>query len=128
MLASIEATGNEGERNDLEMVPTLTRLQNSAVGPAGMSGPWPDDQAKDPVQEDSFRDPVAQEEQNATTNDASQRVGGGERCIRKLRRTSPGLPPLRRVLSKARGDSMAEMSTKLRELVSQFQAGKNRVL
>ncbi len=77
MLASIEATGNEGERNDLELVATLTRLQNSAAGPAGISDRGPGARAEDAAQEDSFRDPVAQVGEASAGHDS---INASELC------------------------------------------------
>jgi two-component system chemotaxis sensor kinase CheA len=39
MLQSIEASGNEGERNDAELIKTLTKLQQSASQPAAETKP-----------------------------------------------------------------------------------------
>ncbi len=41
MLASVEATGNEGERNDQELIQTLTRILQGSVGAAKAEGPTP---------------------------------------------------------------------------------------
>ena len=47
MLASIEAAGNEGERNDQELISTLTRLLGTKAEPAPVHEPAPVQEAPD---------------------------------------------------------------------------------
>ncbi len=48
MLASIEATGNEGERNDQELIATLTRLLQAKSEPSAAPAPAPAEEKTQP--------------------------------------------------------------------------------